>query len=95
MKSRDSVKNAVKGYKEINLRGMKLLRDKGYLCTCTCSHFMNSELFLETVIKASKDAHKRLRLVEQRAQSPDHPIVLGMDESSYLKFLIFQVYDEK
>ena len=94
-KSRDSVKNAVKGYKEINLRGMKLLRDKGYLCTCTCSHFMNSELFLETVIKASKDAHKRLRLVEQRAQSPDHPIVLGMDESSYLKFLIFQVYDEK
>lgn len=94
-KSRDSVKNAVKGYKEINLRGMKLLKDKGYLCTCTCSHFMDSALFLETVCKAAKDAHKRLRLVEQRAQSPDHPIVLGMDESSYLKFLIFQVYDEK
>ncbi|MCR5521237.1 MAG: class I SAM-dependent rRNA methyltransferase [Lachnospiraceae bacterium] len=94
-KSRDSVKNAVKGYKEINLRGMKLLKDKGYLCTCTCSHFMDSALFLETVHKAAKDAHKRLRLVEQRAQSPDHPIVLGMEESSYLKFLIFQVYDEK
>lgn len=94
-KSRDSVKNAVKGYKEINLRGMKLLKDKGYLCTCTCSHFMDSALFLETVCKAAKDAHKRLRLVESRAQSPDHPIVLGMDESSYLKFLIFQVYDEK
>lgn len=93
-KSRDSVKNATKGYKEINLRGMKLLKDKGYLCTCTCSHFMDSTLFLETVNKAAKDAHKRLRLVESRAQSPDHPIVLGMDESSYLKFLIFQVYDE-
>ena len=93
-KSRDSVKNATKGYKEINLRGMKLLKDKGYLCTCTCSHFMDSALFLETVSKAAKDAHKRLRLVESRAQSPDHPIVLGMDESSYLKFLIFQVYDE-
>ncbi|MBQ6092022.1 MAG: class I SAM-dependent rRNA methyltransferase [Lachnospiraceae bacterium] len=93
-KSRDSVKNATKGYKEINLRGMKLLKDKGYLCTCTCSHFMDSALFLETVGKAAKDAHKRLRLVESRAQSPDHPIVLGMDESSYLKFLIFQVYDE-
>ena len=93
-KSRDSVKNAVKGYKEINLRGMKLLKDKGYLCTCTCSHFMDSALFLETVSKAAKDAHKRLRLVESRAQSPDHQIVLGMDESSYLKFLIFQVYDE-
>lgn len=94
-KSRDSVKNAVKGYKEINLRGMKLLKDKGYLCTCTCSHFMESSLFVDTVYKAARDAHKRLRLVEQRAQSPDHPIVLGMDESSYLKFLIFQVYDEK
>jgi len=94
-KSRDSIKNAVKGYKEINLRGMKLLKDKGYLCTCTCSHFMDSALFLDTVQKAAKDAHKRLRLVESRAQSPDHPIVLGMDESSYLKFLIFQVYDEK
>ena len=93
-KSRDSVKNATKGYKEINLRGMKLLKDKGYLCTCTCSHFMDSALFLETVSKAAKDAHKRLRLVESRAQSPDHQIVLGMDESSYLKFLIFQVYDE-
>ncbi len=94
-KSRDSIKNAVKGYKEINLRGMKLLKDKGYLCTCTCSHFMDSDLFLDTVHKAARDAHKRLRLVESRAQSPDHPIVLGMDESSYLKFLIFQVYDEK
>ena len=94
-KSRDSIKNAVKGYKEINLRGMKLLKNKGYLCTCTCSHFMDSDLFLDTVHKAARDAHKRLRLVESRAQSPDHPIVLGMDESSYLKFLIFQVYDEK
>ncbi|MCR5431415.1 MAG: class I SAM-dependent rRNA methyltransferase [Lachnospiraceae bacterium] len=94
-KSRDSIKNAVKGYKEINLRGMKLLKDRGYLCTCTCSHFMDGALFLETVHKAADNAHKRLRLVEARAQSPDHPIVLGMDESSYLKFLIFQVYDEK
>ncbi|MCR5829416.1 MAG: class I SAM-dependent rRNA methyltransferase [Lachnospiraceae bacterium] len=94
-KSRESIKNAIKGYKEINLRGMKLVRDKGYLCTCTCSHFMDSDLFLDTVSKAAKDAHKRLRLVESRAQAPDHPIVIGMDESSYLKFLIFQVYEEK
>ena len=94
-KSRNSVKNAVKGYREINLRGMKLVKDGGYLCTCSCSHFMTPDLFVKTIHEAAVNVHKRLRQVEYRTQAADHPILWGNDESSYLKFLIFQVCDEK
>ncbi len=90
-KSRSSVKNAVRGYREINLRAMKLIRDGGYLATCSCSHFMTPELFLKTVEEAARDAHRRLRQVEYRTQAPDHPILLNAEESYYLKFCIFQV----
>ena len=94
-KSRDSVKNAVKGYREINLRAMGLIEDGGYLATCSCSHFMTPELFAQTIGQAAAGAHKRLRQVEYRTQAPDHPILWGAQESSYLKFFIFQVCAEK
>lgn len=94
-KSRNSVKNAVKGYREINLRAMKLVRDGGFLATCSCSHFMTYELFTQTIHQAARNVHKRLRQVEYRTQAPDHPILWAADESYYLKFFIFQVVDEK
>ncbi len=95
-KSRDSIKAATKGYKEINMRGMKLVKNGGYLCTCSCSHFMSYELFTETINKAARDVHKRLRQVEFRTQASDHPILWAgaANESYYLKFYIFQVVDE-
>ena len=94
-KSRNSIKNAVKGYREINLRGLKLVKDGGFLVTCSCSHFMDPELFAKTIREASHGAHKRLRQVEFKTQGPDHPILWAADESYYLKFYIFQVVDEK
>lgn len=94
-KSRNSVKNAVKGYREINLRAMKLVKDGGFLATCSCSHFMSYELFTQTIHQAARNAHKRLRQTEYRTQAPDHPILWSADESYYLKFYIFQVCDEK
>lgn len=94
-KSRNSVKNAVKGYREINLRAMKLVKDGGFLATCSCSHFMTYELFTKTVGQAARSAHKRLRQVEYRTQAPDHPILWASDESYYLKFYIFQVCSER
>ena len=94
-KSRNSVKNAVKGYREINLRGMKLVRDGGYLATCSCSHFMSYELFTQTLGQAARNVHRRLRQVEYRTQAPDHPILWAANESYYLKFYIFQVVKEK
>ena len=94
-KSRNSVKNAVKGYREINLRGMQLVKDGGFLATCSCSHFMTYELFTQTIHQAARNVHKRLRQVEFRTQAPDHPILWAADESYYLKFYIFQVCDEK
>lgn len=95
-KSRNSVKNAVKGYREINIRGLKLVTDGGYLATCSCSHFITPELFTKTIREAAVSAHKRLRQVEYRTQSADHPILWSGDENSYyLKFYIFQVCDEK
>lgn len=94
-KSRNSIKNAVKGYREINIRGLKLVKDGGYLATCSCSHFMDYERFTETIQQAARSAHKRLRQVEFRTQAPDHPILWAADESYYLKFYIFQVCDEK
>ena len=94
-KSRNSIKNAVKGYREINLRAMKLVKDGGYLATCSCSHFMDYELFTRTIGQAAKNVHKRLRQVEYRTQAPDHPILWAADESYYLKFYIFQVCNDK
>ena len=94
-KSRSSVKNAVKGYREINIRGMKLVRDGGYLATCSCSHFMDPELFAKTLREAAAGAHTRLRQVEYRTQAADHPILWAADASYYLKFYIFQVCEEK
>ena len=94
-KSRNSVKNAVKGYREINLRAMKLVRDGGFLATCSCSHFMTYELFTQTIHQAARNVPKRLRQVEYRTQAPDHPILWAAEESYYLKFYIFQVVDEK
>ena len=94
-KSRNSIKNAIKGYREINLRGMKLVKDGGYLATCSCSHFMDYETFTKTIRQAAANVHKRLRQVEFRTQSPDHPILWAADESYYLKFYIFQVCEDK
>ena len=94
-KSRNSVKKAVKGYREINLRGMKLVKDGGYLATCSCSHFMDYELFTKTIGQAAASVHRRLRQVEFKTQAPDHPILWGAGDSYYLKFYIFQVVDEK
>ena len=93
-KSRNSIKNAVKGYREINLRGIRLVKDGGYLATCSCSHFMDPELFAKTIREAARSAHRRLRQVEFRTQACDHPILWAADESYYLKFYIFQVVDE-
>lgn len=94
-KSRNTIKNAMKGYREINIRGLKLVKDGGYLATCSCSHFMDYESFTKVIGQAARSAHKRLRQVEFRTQSPDHPILWAADESYYLKFYIFQVVDEK
>ncbi len=94
-KSREATKNAMKGYREINMKGMKLVKDGGYLATCSCSHFMTQDLFIKIIGQAAQAAHKRLRQVEFRTQAPDHPILWAADESYYLKFLTFQVCDEK
>ncbi len=98
-KSRQATKNAIKGYREINMKGLKLVKDGGYLATCSCSHFMTQELLEKTVKEAAKATHKRLRQVEFRTQAPDHPILwansTNVPESYYLKFYIFQVVDEK
>lgn len=93
-KSRASIKKATTGYKEINMRGMKLVKDGGYLATCSCSHFMDEELFLKTIKEAARDAHKRLRQIEFRQQAADHPILVGGAASYYLKFVVYQVCDE-
>lgn len=90
-KSRDSIKGAVRGYKEINLRGIKMVKPGGFLVTASCSHFMNPELFKDTIADAARDAHRTLRQVEFKTQAPDHPILWNSDESYYLKFYIFQV----
>lgn len=98
-KSREATKNAIKGYREINRKGLKLVRDGGYLATCSCSHFMTQELFTKTIREAAASVHKRLRQVEFRTQSPDHPILWAnssnVPESYYLKFYIFQVVSDR
>ncbi|MBQ7173336.1 MAG: class I SAM-dependent rRNA methyltransferase [Clostridia bacterium] len=90
-KSRKTVASAQRGYKEINFRAMKLLPRGGFLATCSCSHFMESERFVEMLMDAAKDAGVTLRQIEARQQAPDHPIVLGLPETDYLKFYLFQV----
>ncbi|MGN0494630.1 MAG: class I SAM-dependent rRNA methyltransferase [Lachnospiraceae bacterium] len=94
-KSKEATKNAMKGYREINMKGLKLVRDGGYFATCSCSHFMTQELFTKVIGQAAKAVHKRLRQVEFRTQAPDHPILWAADESYYLKFYIFQVCNEQ
>ena len=91
-KSRETIKRAVKGYREINLRGMKLVRDGGFLATCSCSHFMDQELFAKTIREA---ANRRLRQVSFSTQAPDHPILWAAGETYYLKFYIFQICEER
>lgn len=90
-KSGSTVKNAIRGYKEINLKAMKLLPRGGYLATCSCSHFMKEEYFVEMLKEAAKDANVSLRQIEARQQAPDHPILWSVPETNYLKFYIFQV----
>ncbi|MEE3393433.1 MAG: class I SAM-dependent rRNA methyltransferase [Lachnospiraceae bacterium] len=93
-KSRNSVKNAEKGYREINRRSLKLVKNEGYFATCSCSHFMTADLFKKVVHEAADSAHKKLRQVEFRTQAPDHPVIWGAEGSFYLKFIIFQVFDD-
>lgn len=90
-KSRESVKGATRGYKDINLRGLKMVRPGGFFVTCSCSHFMKEDLFRQTIAEAARDAKRTLRQVEFRTQAADHPILWNSDESYYLKFIIFQV----
>ena len=94
-KSREATRQAIRGYREINMQGLRLVENGGYLATCSCSHFMTQELFVKTVKEAARSVHKRLRQVEARTQAPDHPILWGAEDSYYLKFYIFQVSIEK
>ena len=91
-KSRNTVKQAIRGYKEINLRGIKMVKEGGYFATCSCSHYMDEEQLKKTVAEAAHDARRTLRQIEVRTQSADHPILWNSDESYYLKFFIFQVF---
>lgn len=90
-KSKHTVEAALRGYKEINLRGLKLLGPGGILVTCSCSHHLDEALFREVVADAATDAHRRLRLREWRGQSPDHPILVGVPETQYLKCGLYEV----
>ncbi|AEG60055.1 class I SAM-dependent rRNA methyltransferase [Desulforamulus ruminis] len=91
-KSKKAVAGAVRGYKEINLRGMKLLPPGGYLVTCSCSYHMKEEMFLEVIAEAGRDAGRQLRLVELRRQAKDHPMLLASPETHYLKCVVLQVW---
>ncbi|MBR3999612.1 MAG: hypothetical protein IKI93_14875, partial [Clostridia bacterium] len=90
-KSSATVKDAYRGYKDINYRAMRSLPRGGYLATCSCSHFMRDDLFQKMLDEAAKDAGVTLRQIEARAQSPDHPILRNVPETDYLKFYLFQV----
>lgn len=93
-KSRENIQKAVAGYKEINLRGMKLIRNGGFLVTSSCTNLVSPELFLQTIEMAAKDARKNIRQVTFRSQSSDHPIIRGMENTNYLKFLIAEITDK-
>lgn len=90
-KSHATARSAYRGYKEINLKAMRLLPRGGYLATCSCSHFMKDDMFRQMLVEASHDANVSLRQIEARQQSPDHPILLDVPETNYLKFYLFQV----
>ena len=90
-KSRETIQKAIAGYKEINLRGIKLINPGGFLVTSSCTSLVNAELFLQTIDMAAKDAKRKLRQVTFRTQSPDHPIIRGIENTEYLKFLIVEV----
>ncbi|HEV8187849.1 MAG TPA: methyltransferase domain-containing protein, partial [Pyrinomonadaceae bacterium] len=90
-KNRASLKAAIRGYKEINLRALKLLKPGGVLITCTCSYHVSEELFLEILAQATLDSHKRVQLMEKRMQATDHPALVGMPETYYLKCVIARV----
>lgn len=90
-KSRSAIEGAIRGYKEINLRAMKLVKSGGFLVTCSCSHYMYPELFMEVIMDAARDAKKTIRQIEYRTQAKDHPVLLNSGETLYLKFLILQV----
>ena len=90
-KNRASLKSAIRGYKEINLRALKLLNAGGVLITCTCSYHVSEELFLEILVQAAIDAHRRMQVMEKRIQAADHPVLLGMPETYYLKCVIGRV----
>ena len=93
-KNRSSIEKAVTGYKEINLRGMKMINNGGFLVTSSCTNLVSPELFLDTIYMAAKDAKKRIRQVTYQSQSSDHPIIWGMENTHYLKFLIVEVCDK-
>jgi 23S rRNA (cytosine1962-C5)-methyltransferase len=90
-KNRASLKAAIRGYKEINLRALKLLNSGGVLITCTCSYHVSEELFLEILAQAAIDAHRRVQIVEKRTQASDHPVLVGVPETHYLKCVIARV----
>ncbi len=90
-KSRETIQNAIAGYKEINLRGMKLIKPGGFLVTSSCTNLINPELFFQIIDMAAKDARRKIRQVTYQTQSGDHPVIRGMDNTQYLKFLIVQV----
>jgi 23S rRNA (cytosine1962-C5)-methyltransferase len=90
-KSRETIQKALAGYKEINLRGIKLIKPGGFLVTSSCTSLVNAELFLQTMDMAAKDAKRKLRQVTFQTQSPDHPIIRGIENTEYLKFLIVEV----
>ena len=92
-KSRANVKSGARGYKEINLRALKLLNPGGVLITCTCSYHLSEEMFLEIIANAALDAHRRVQIIEQRGQSTDHPVLLGVPETHYLKCVIARVIE--
>ena len=92
-KNRGSARAAARGYKEINLRAMKLLNPGGMLITCTCSYHMSEEMFLEIIADAANDAHRTLQLIEKRTQASDHPILIGVPETYYLKCVIARVVE--
>jgi 23S rRNA (cytosine1962-C5)-methyltransferase len=91
VKNRAALRSAVRGYKEINLRALKLLNKGGILTTCSCSFHFSEDLFLETVEQAARDAKRRVHLLEKRMQAQDHPILLGVPETYYLKCFILRV----
>jgi 23S rRNA (cytosine1962-C5)-methyltransferase len=90
-KSRETIQKAITGYKEINLRGMKLLKPGGFLVTSSCTNLVSPELFLQIIAMAAKDARRKIRQVSFQTQAPDHPIIWGMENTQYLKFLIVEV----